>query len=69
MLPLKIFYNFGDVLKFLGWRNPPITTFRLTNLITNMVYDTSSLEKLCSELPYTLEKGVRITTNWIKKNN
>jgi len=67
MLPLRIASKVGDVLMKLGWKNPPLTTFRLNNLVANMVYDTASLEKLCGNLPYSLEQGVKITTNWMKK--
>lgn len=66
MLPLKIVAKIGDGFKFLGWKNPPLTTFRLQNLVANMVYDTNSLEKLCGKLPYTLLDGVKKTTNWMK---
>lgn len=68
MLPLKIVSKIGDALQKAGWKNPPLTTFRLNNLITNMVYNTTSLEKLCGELPYKLEEGVAITTSWMKNN-
>ena len=65
---LKIISKTGDLLQKIGWQNPPLTTFRLNNLITNMVYDTKSLEKLCGKLPYSLKEGVSITASWLKKN-
>jgi len=68
MLPLKIASKIGDLLQKLGWKNPPLTTFRLNNLITHMVYDTQSLEKLCGPLPYNLEESVKITSDWMKIN-
>jgi hypothetical protein len=67
MLPLKVTAKAGDLLQKMGWKNPPLTTFRLNNLITNMVYDTQTLEKLCGKLPYDLKEGVAITTDWMKK--
>ena len=69
IIPLTIFAKFGDFLQKTVWKNPPLTTFRLNNLITNMVYDTSKLEKLCGQLPYSLKEGVKITTEWMKKNS
>lgn len=66
---LKMVSKFGDLLQFLGWKNPPITTFRLNNLITNMVYNTEDLENLCGNLPFKLEEGVKITANWMKENS
>lgn len=68
MLPLKIAAKAGDVLQKLGWKNPPLTTFRLNNLITHMVYDDSKLRQLCGELPYTLEEGVKETVSWMENH-
>ncbi len=68
MFPLRVVAKIGDLLQKAGWQNPPLTTFRLNNLITHMVYDTTALEHLCGKLPYTLEQGVKITTDWMKKN-
>lgn len=67
MLPLRIAAKMGDLLQKTAWKNPPLTSFRLNNLITNMVYDTKTLEKLCGQLPYDLKKGTVITTDWVKK--
>ena len=66
MFPLKIVSKIGDLCQILGWKNPPLTTFRLNNLITYMVYDMSDLEELCGKLPYKLEEGVKITVDWMK---
>lgn len=66
---LKIAGKIGDILLKTGWKNPPLTSFRLNNLITDMVCDTQNLEKLCGELPYKLENGVKITTQWIKNEH
>ncbi len=68
MLILRIVSYAGDLLQKFGWKNPPLTTFRLNNLITHMVYDTNSLEKLCGKLPYNLMEGVSITTKWVNEN-
>ncbi|QWE02849.1 NAD(P)-dependent oxidoreductase [Polynucleobacter sp. JS-JIR-II-b4] len=63
---LRAIACFGDFLKFLGWKNPPLTSFRLSNLITPMVYDTAPLETLSGDLPYSMEEGVDITINWLR---
>lgn len=68
MIILKLAAKTGDIYLKLGWKNPPLTSFRLNNLITDMVYDTGSLEKLCGKLPYSLEEGVKITADWMKSN-
>ncbi|MBS1729184.1 MAG: NAD(P)-dependent oxidoreductase [Bacteroidetes bacterium] len=57
---------FGDIFQKFGWNRVPITTFRLNNLITDMVYDTSELQNICGALPYDLETGVKETVEWMK---
>ncbi|MDD5059020.1 MAG: NAD(P)-dependent oxidoreductase [Sideroxydans sp.] len=56
----------GDALKLLGWRHPPLTTFRLNNLLTPMVHDLEPLKRIAGELPYSMEEGVHITAQWMK---
>jgi GlcNAc-P-P-Und epimerase len=56
----------GDAIETLRIGNAPLTTFRLNNLVTDMVYDTTSLESLVGPLPFDLETGVRETVSWMK---
>jgi nucleoside-diphosphate-sugar epimerase len=65
---LKILAKFGDTLKSIGYKSPPITSFRLNNIITNMDYDTSNVEAIVGELPYSLEEATNITYKWYKEN-
>jgi len=65
---LKFAAVFGDLFQKFGWKRVPITTFRLNNLITDMVYDTSELENICGPLPYNLATGVNDTVEWMKNN-
>lgn len=58
----------GDILAALGWHRVPLTNFRLNNLITDMVYDTTDLEDICGELPHSLETAVIDTVDWMKHN-
>ncbi len=62
---LKLAALCGDGLKACGWNNPPLTSFRLDNLLTEMLHDTSEVKKICCSLPYDLEKGVEETLDWI----
>jgi nucleoside-diphosphate-sugar epimerase len=57
----------GDALRKLGWRNPPLTSFRLANLITEMVFDLDATQAIAGELPYTMEEGVRRTVKWMRE--
>ncbi len=63
---LKIGAMVGDILKLTGWKNPPLTSFRLNNLLTNMVYDSAELEALVGELPYTMRQGIAETVEWMR---
>ncbi len=65
---LKLLAIIGDVLKVLGYSNPPLTTFRLNNLLTNMIYESKELRTIASELPYSMEEGISITCKWMIKN-
>lgn len=56
----------GDFLKMLGWKNPPLTSFRLDNLLTPMVHDLEPLRAVVGGLPYSMDDGVRITVEWLR---
>ncbi|PKN98892.1 MAG: NAD(P)-dependent oxidoreductase [Chloroflexi bacterium HGW-Chloroflexi-4] len=59
----------GDFLKLLFWKNPPLTSFRLNNIITNEIQETSSLELITGPLPYTYQSGITKTVSWLKSQN
>lgn len=65
-IALKAAARMGDLAKRLGWREPPITSFRLRNLLTNMVFDMSELEAVVGPLPYTMADGVTETVRWMR---
>jgi nucleoside-diphosphate-sugar epimerase/glycosyltransferase involved in cell wall biosynthesis len=56
----------GDLCKHLGWRNPPMTTFRLKNLTSDNLVDASATRSVVGALPYTLDEGVRMTVRWLR---
>ncbi|MDZ4255624.1 MAG: NAD(P)-dependent oxidoreductase [Sulfuritalea sp.] len=56
----------GDCLKALGWKNPPLTSFRLDNLLTPMVHDLEPLQAVVGVLPYSIVDGVRTTVDWLR---
>lgn len=56
----------GDLAKLLGMRNPPLTSFRLANLVTPMVHDLRMLQAVCGTLPFSLPQGVGITMGWLR---
>lgn len=57
----------GDMLKVLGVRNPPLTSFRLRNLTTDSVFDLSPIRRVAGDTPYSLEAGVDMTIAWIRE--
>lgn len=56
----------GDAAKAMGMRNPPLTSFRLDNLLTPMVHDMAPLEQLCGPLPHSTSAGVAATVAWMR---
>lgn len=69
-LPLPIFKilaNLGDLLKFAGWHSVPLTSFRLRNMLTPRTFDTTVVERLVGDLPFSLKHGITNTIEWIEK--
>jgi nucleoside-diphosphate-sugar epimerase len=63
---LRVAARAGDVAAKLGWKSPPLTSFRLRNMLTDSVSDTTNLQAVVGPLPYTLEEGVRMTVKWLR---
>jgi nucleoside-diphosphate-sugar epimerase len=63
---LKVVAVAGDLAAALGWNGVPLTTFRLANLLTEMVHDLEPLEEIVGELPFSLDEGVATTVAWLK---
>jgi nucleoside-diphosphate-sugar epimerase len=55
----------GDVVERMGGHSP-LTSFRVNNMATDMVYDTSPLEAIAGRLPFSLQEGVDRTIAWLK---
>lgn len=58
----------GDVLKLAGMRNPPLSSFRLNNLLTDAVYDLEPTRSLCGPLPFSTRDGVAATVAWMRNH-
>ncbi len=65
---LKIAATIGDFLNNIGIKSFPLTTFRLNNLKTEMVYDSLRVQNIIGKLPYDLNKSTEITVKWYKEN-
>lgn len=55
----------GDAAKAFGMAEPPLTSFRLDNLLCEMVHDLGPMEAICGKLPCSVEQGVRKTVEWM----
>lgn len=54
----------GDVIKKMGRRKFPFTSFRVKNLTKNDTCNIESTEKVCGKLPYTTDQGAKETVDW-----
>lgn len=68
MFALKTLARSGDVLKWLGVNNPPLTSFRLGNLLRQMHYDMGATIEVAGPSPYSLKDGVRATVDWMQQH-
>ncbi|PZV28021.1 MAG: NAD(P)-dependent oxidoreductase [Snowella sp.] len=57
---------FGDILSTIGVKKFPFNTFRLNNILTEYTFDLSETEKICGELPFSIEEGVKELVIWLK---
>ncbi len=64
-LALSAIAKAGDIAQYFGLSDPPLTSFRLTNLLTNMVYDLSRERNICGSLPFTIDEGIKRTLCWL----
>ena len=57
----------GDALKLLGWINAPLTSFRLNNIMTEYVFDLTSIMEISKPLPFTIKEGIVRSIEWMRK--
>lgn len=62
---LRTIARVGDFCKKIGWQDPPLTTFRLKNMLTGAHYPIERIQRLAGLLPYSMEEGVRHTIQWM----
>lgn len=65
---LRLLAVAGDLLKCFGRVSPPLTSFRLNNLLTDMIYDLTPIKNITGELPYCLDEGIKATVDWMRNN-
>jgi nucleoside-diphosphate-sugar epimerase len=57
----------GDAAQHLGWKNPPLTSFRLKNLTGDNVADMEPVKRIIGPMPYSVEEGVKVTVDWMRR--
>jgi hypothetical protein len=64
---IKTAARLGDIGKRLGWKNPPLSSFRYHNIVTSEVQDLEPLQKVVGPVPYTVNEGIAITVQWLRE--
>tara|TARA_B100001250_G_C19558882_1_gene682411 strand:- start:264 stop:662 length:399 start_codon:yes stop_codon:yes gene_type:complete len=64
---LRLVAYIGDLIKFVRLPEPPLTSFRLNNILTEGDYPIADIQELCQKLPYSLDDGVKATAQWLYK--
>lgn len=56
----------GDILKLVRlFPDPPLTSFRLNNIISGVKYDLHKTKDIVGDLPFNLNSGVEGTLDWM----
>ncbi len=64
---LTVLAKGGDVAQTIGWKEPPLTSFRLRNLVANNYVDMSPVRQVLGEEPYGMTEAVRLTVQWLEE--
>ncbi len=70
VFPISILWGMaliGDLLKIFGWSDPPLTKFRLKNMLTGAHYPVGKTQEIVGQLPNSLNDGVLKTLSWMYK--
>ena len=59
----------GDIYKVIIKIDPPLTSFRLNNMLTGGAYPLENTKKICGDLPFDLNESVYRTAEWMYENN
>jgi nucleoside-diphosphate-sugar epimerase len=67
MFALRAVAGVGDAIEALTHHHvkPPLTSFRLDNLTSNMLHESWGLEQVAPRLPFELDAGVERTVSWM----
>ena len=65
---MQLIAKVGDFLKTFGYPEPPLSTFRLKNMLTGANYPIEKTHSLIGSLPFTWENGVVQTLYWMHQH-
>ena len=65
-LPARWLARAGDGVIKIGFADFPFNSFRLDNLLTEYRFDLEPTRRLCGDLPYAMEQGIRDTVAWVR---
>ena len=68
LLGAKFLAKIGDILQKMGWKNVPLTSFRLNNITTEYIYDLSNTMDIANYEIVDVETGVEKTLQFIDGN-
>ena len=57
----------GDILKTMGWKSFPLTSFRLKNIRTEYVFNLQPVIDVAGQAPYDFKAGIRRTIDYMKR--
>jgi hypothetical protein len=57
----------GDILNRMGLKTFPLNSYRVRNILTQYIFDMAETERICGELPFTVDQGVARTIGWFKE--
>jgi nucleoside-diphosphate-sugar epimerase len=63
---MKLAALVGEVLQATRLAEPPITSWRLNNLVTNMIYPMAPTAEVAGALPFSVDEGVATTVAWMR---
>jgi len=66
---LKTAALLGDIGNKIGWANPPLTSFRYSNIVTMETQDLRQLQEIVGPLPYSIDQGIDLTVQWLRKHD
>jgi len=66
---LKTAARLGDIGNKIGWANPPLTSFRYSNIVTMETQDLGQLQEIVGPLPYSIDQGIELTVQWLRKHD